>query len=149
MLRLPSLSLSGDANVDSLSNVITLGRNAQKTSTVQLEQIIRNETTIDVELRDQTFIVEVPNIFCQLLRQTPDNIDGQQRATYILTRNPTENSYGGSAVQFTLSVKSLTDALFQVYGTTANKSQIKTYIKVSGVQSGAVKDIAITIDKTL
>lgn len=149
LLRLPSLSLSGDANVDSLSNVITLGRNAQKTSTVQLEQIIRNETTIDVELRDQTFIVEVPNIFCQLLRQTPDNIDGQQRATYILTRNPTENSYGGSAVQFTLSVKSLTDALFQVYGTTANKSQIKTYIKVSGVQSGAVKDIAITIDKTL
>ena len=149
LLRLPNLSLSGDSNVDSLSNNITLGRNAQKTASVQLEQSIRNETTIDVELRDQTFIVEVPNIFCQLLRQSPDNIDGQQRATYILTRNPTENSFGGSSVQFTISVKSLTDALFQVYGTTANKSQIKTYIKITGVQSGAVKDVAITIDKTL
>lgn len=149
LLRLPSLSLSGDANVDSLNNIVTLGRNAQKTATVTVEQTIQNETTIDVELRDQTFIVEVPNLFIQVLRQVPENIDGQQRATYILTRSPAENGYGGSSVQFTISVKSLTDALFTVYGTTANKAKIKTYVKVTGVQSGAVKDIAITIDKNL
>jgi len=149
LLRLPSLSLSGDSNVDALSNVVTLGRNAQKTATVQLSQIIKNETTIDVELRDQTFVVEVPNVFVQLLRQSPSNIDGQQRATYILTRSPTENSFGGSTVQFTLSVKSLTDALFTVYGTTANKNQIKTYVRVTGLQSGASTDIIIVIDKTL
>jgi hypothetical protein len=149
LLRLPSLSLSGNANVDSVNSVVTLGRNQQKTATVTVEQSIKNETTIDVELRDQTFIVEVPNQFVQILRQTPQNIDGQQRATYIITRSPAENSYGGSSVQFTLSVKSLTDALFTVYGMTSNKSKIKTYIKVSGVQSGAVKDIAIVIDKTL
>ncbi len=149
LLRMPSMSLSGDANVSSLTNVITLGRNQQKTATATIEQTIQNETTIDVELRDQTFIIEVPNIFMQILRQTPENIDGQQRATYILTRSPAENSFGGSSVQFTLSVKSLTDALFTVYGTTANKSQIKAYVKVTGCQSGAVKDIAIVIDKNL
>lgn len=149
LLRLPSLSLSGDANVDSLNNVVVLGRNAQKTATMGVEQTIQNETSIDVELRDQTFIVEVPNQFLQILRQTPENIDGQQRATYILTRSPAENSFGGSAVQFTLSVKSLTDAIFTVYGTTANKARIKTFIKVTGVQSGAVKDIGIVIDKNL
>jgi len=149
LLRLPALSLSGDANVDSLNNTVTLGRNQQKTSTVTIEQTIQNETSIDVELRDQTFIVEVPNLFMQILRQTPENIDGQQRATYILTRSPTENSFGGSSVQFTLSVKSITDALFTVYGTTANKARIKSYVKITGIQSGAVKEIAVIVDKNL
>ncbi len=149
LLRLPTLSLSGDATVDSSNNVIVLGRNQQKSSTVSIEQTIINETTIDVELRDQTFIVEVPNLFVQVLAQTPENIDGQQRATYILTRSATENAFGGSSMQFTLSVKSLTDTQFTVYGMTANKSKIKAYIKITGVQSGAVKDIAVTIDKNL
>lgn len=149
LLRLPTMTLTGDANVDGLNNVITLGRNQQKTATATVEQTIKNETTIDVELRDQTFIIEVPNRFMQVLRQTPENIDGQQRATYILTRSPAENSFGGSSVQFTLSVKSLTDALFTVYGTTANKAKIKVFIKVTGVQSGAVRDIAVIIDKNL
>jgi hypothetical protein len=147
LLRLPSLSLSGDSKVDGVNSIITLGRNQKQQATVMLEQVIKNETSIDVELRDQTFVVEVPNLFCQILQNTPENIDGQQRATYILTRSPTSNSFGGSSVQFTLSVKSLTDALFQVYGSTANKTLIKTYIKVTGVQSGAVKDITVIIDK--
>lgn len=149
LLRLPSLSLSGDANVDGSANSVTLGKNQQKTSTLTIEQSIVNETSIDVELRDQTFIVEVPNQLIQVLRQTPENIDGQQRATYILTRSPTENAYGGSSVQFTLSVKSLTDTLFTVLGTTANKARIKAFMKVTGIQSGAVKDVAIIIDKNL
>lgn len=149
LLRLPSLSLSGDSNVNGTSDIITLGRNAQKTSSVLLEQVIQNETSIDVELRDQTFIIDVPNMFLQILRNTPENIDGQQRATYIITRSPNENTYGGSIVQFTLSVKSLTDTMFTVYGTVANKQQIKTYVKVAGVQSGAVKDITVIIDKSL
>lgn len=149
LLRLPSLSLTGDSNVDGTNNQVTLGRNQQKTSTVTIEQTIQNETTIDVELRDQTFLVEVPNQFVQVLRQTPENIDGAQRATYILTRSPAENSYGGSSVQFTLSVKALTDAMFTVYGMTSNKSLIKAYVKVTGVSSGAVKDIAVIINKNL
>lgn len=149
LLRLPQLTLSGDSNVDALNNNITLGRNQQKTATVTVEQTIKNESTIDVELRDQTFIVEVPNQLVQVLRQTPENIDGQQRATYVITRSPTENSFGGSSVQFSLSVKSLTDTLFTVFGTTTNKTKIKTYIKITGIQSGAVKDVAITIDKNL
>lgn len=149
LLRLPSLSLSGDANVDSLNSLVTLGRNQQKTSTLTIEQTVQNETTIDVELRDQTFVVEVPNRFVEVLNQTPENIDGNQRATYVLTRSPTENSFGGSSVQFTLSVKSLTDDVFTVFGTTANKAKIKAFVKVFGVQSGAVKDVALVVDKDL
>lgn len=149
LLRLPSLSLSGDSNVNSTSNTVTIGRNQQKTTSLSVEQTIRNETTIDVELRDQTFIVQVPNQFVQILQQVPTNVDAQQRATYVLTRSPAENSFGGSSVQFTLSVKSLTDALFTVFGTTADKTKIKSVIRITGKQSGSVKEISIIVDKSL
>jgi hypothetical protein len=149
LLRLPAMSLTGDANVDGLNNVITLGRQTQQTSNVTVQQTIQNETTIDVELRDQTFIVDVPNLFVQILKNTPENIDGNQRATYILNRSPAENAFGGSSVQFTLSVKSLSTALFTVYGTTADKTIINAFMKVTGVQSGAVQDIGIVINSNL
>lgn len=149
LLRLPIMALSGDANVSALTGLVTLGRNTQKTSNVTVQQTIQNETTIDVELRDQTFIIDVPNLFVQVLNNTPENVDGNQRATYILTRSPAENAFGGSSVQFTLSVKSLSDALFASYGTTADKTKIKAFMKVTGVQSGAVQDIGIVIDKNL
>lgn len=147
LLRMPRLSLSGDSNVNGTDLAVTLGRNAQKTSTLTVEQTIQNETSIDVELRDQVFIVELSNLFLQVLRTTPENIDGQQRATYLLQRSPAENSFGGSTLQFTLSVKSLTDALFTVYGSTANKQVINTYVRVTGVQSGAVCEFRVSIDK--
>lgn len=149
LVRLPTLALSGDSNVDSLNSSVVLGKTTQKTATITIEQTIKNESQIDVELRDQTFIIELPNLFVELLRDTPEGIDGQQRATYIVTRSPTENSFGGSTMQVTLSVKSLTDTMFSVYGTTANKNKINTFMKVTGVQSGAVKDISLIIDKTL
>lgn len=149
LLRLPFMALSGDANVSALTGLVTLGRNKQKTANVTVQQTIQNETTIDVELRDQTFIVDVPNLFVQVLNNTPENVDGNQRATYILTRSPAENAFGGSNVQFTLSVKSLNDDLFSSYGTTADKTKIKVYMKVTGVQSGAVQDIGVIIDKNL
>jgi len=148
LIRLPKLVLSGDSNVNVSDNSILLGRNSQKIATVQFEQTISNESYIDVEFRDQVFNVQVPDLLVQILRQTPSYID-TQRASYLLTRSPTENSYGGSTVQFTLSVKSLTDALFQVYGTTANKNRIKSYIKITGLQSGATSYVALILDKSL
>ncbi len=143
------MSLSGDSNVDSVNGIVSLGRNIQKTSSITLEQTISNENSIDVELRDQTFIVEVNNLFLQILRASPDNIDGNQRATYILTRSPNENSLHGSTLQFVISVKSLTDAQFSVYGTTSNKNIITTYVKVTGAQSGAVKEFKVLVNKNL
>lgn len=149
LLRLPSLSLSGDSNVDSTNALVTLGKSVQKTSSITIEQTIQNESSIDVELRDQTFIVEMSNMFLQALRGSPDNIDGNQKATYVLPRSPNENNLHGSQLQFVLSVKSLTDAQFSVFGSTSNKSIITTYVKVTGAQSGAVKEFKVNINKNL
>jgi hypothetical protein len=147
LVRLPSLSLSGDSNVSSSTSIVSLGSVRKLTASITCEQTIINEPTIDPELRDQVFIVELSNIFLQILRQTPDSIDAQQRATYILSRSPTENSYQGSILQFALSVKSITDAQFTIYGTTADKNVIATYVRVTGAQSGAVSEFRVNIRK--
>jgi hypothetical protein len=118
-----------------------------KTRSLSISQTISNEDTIDVELRDQIFIVELDNRFLQITSQSPDNIDGNQRASFLLQRDATETSLGGSKLTFTLSVKTITDAMFTIFGTTSNKLLVRTYVKVSGLQSGAVKEFEVQITK--
>ncbi len=149
LVRLPRLSLSGDSSVSSSTSIVTLGRTTQKTSVVSVEQTIQGEATIDVELRDQVFQVEMSNLFLQVLQGTPDGVDGQQRATYLIPRSPSENSQGGSSLQFTLAAKSIPDAQFTVYGSTSNKNIISTYVRVTGLQSGAVLEYKVNINKSL
>lgn len=149
LVRLPNLALSGDSGLNASTSTVTLGRNTQKTSTLTVEQTIVGETTIDVELRDQVFIVEMSNLFLQVLRATPDNVDGQQRATYLLPRSANENSQGGSTLQFTVASKAITDSQFSVFGSTSNKNIISTYVRVTGQNSGAVQEFKVSINKTL
>jgi hypothetical protein len=149
LIRLPNLSLSGDSNVNSVSSTVTLGRNTAKSSNISVEQTITNENVIDVELRDQTFIVEMNNLFLTVQGASPTDVDGQQSATYLLARAATETSQHGSILQFTISVRSITDAQFTVFGTASNKSVITTYVRVTGASSGAVKEFRVNISKTL
>lgn len=150
LIRLPSLTLNG-AEVSSAGTLVSLGRINAKSSTLTVSQTIQNENSIDVELRDQTFVVELNNLFLQVENNSPDNIDGTSRATYILTRDPDVTALNGSKLTFTISVKSLTDSQFTVFGSTATgsstKNIIKTYVKVSGLQSGAVKEFSVQINR--
>lgn len=144
LIRLPDLTFSGEG-VDATNNIVTIGNTTVKSRTMTVFQNIQNETSIDVELRDQSFIVELSNLFLQVVGSAADNIDGQQRATYILTRDAGETALGGSKVTFTIATKAITNSQFQVYGATSNKAQINTYMKVSGVQSGAVLEFQVQI----
>lgn len=146
LIRFPILALNG-TGVDSTGSTVSMGRITTKTTTLTISQTILNESTIDVELRDQAFIVEMNNNFLQVLKSRPVSIDGQQRAKYILTRAPVETAVGGSTLTFTLQVKSITDQQYQVFGSTGNKNNITTYVRVTGVQSGAVKEFRVNIDK--
>lgn len=147
LIRLPILALDG-TGVDSATSVVSMGRLLTKTATLTISQTIQNESSIDIELRDQAFIVEVNNNFLQILKSRAASIDGNQRAKYILTRSPVETALGGSTVTFTLQVKSITEQQFQVFGTTNDKNRITTYVRVTGIQSGAVKEFRVNIDKT-
>lgn len=144
LIRMPSLSLTGEGT-DAVNNVVSIGNTTVKRRTITVSQDLQNENSIDVELRDQSFIVELSNQFLQIDGIAPDNIDGQQRATYIITKDAGETALGGSKVTFTMSTKAITDSQFQIYGATFNKQQIVTYAKVSGVNSGAVLQYQIVI----
>jgi len=147
LIRLPTLALTGEG-VDSTNKIVSIGNTTTKSRQINISQTINNEQTIDVELRDQAFVVELSNLFLQILGTAPDNIDSQQRATYILTRDAGENSLGGSRLTLTLSTKAITESQFQIYGAQFNKNLISTFVKISGIQSGAVYEFEVQINKT-
>lgn len=146
LIRLPNLELTGEG-VDSTSRVVSIGNTTTKRRQIVINQTINNEQTIDVELRDQAFIVQLSNQFLQILGSAPDNIDSQQRATYILPRDAAENSLGGSRLTLTVATKAITESQFQIYGAQSNKNLISTFVKVSGIQSGAVYEFEVQINK--
>ncbi len=146
LIRLANLEINGEG-VNSTTKVVSIGNTTVKRRSVTVSQNITNESSIDVELRDQSFLVEVSNQFLQIVGSTPASIDSKQRATYILTRDAGETSVGGSRVTFTLATKAITESEFQIYGASYNKSLISTFVKISGVASGAVLELEIQISK--
>jgi hypothetical protein len=125
-----------------------LGRTTTRQTRIIVAQAIQNENSIDVDLRDQAFEVELSNMFLQIAGTTPDNIDGTQRAKYLLPRDSAQTAVGGSQLTFTLELKAITDAQFTVFGTVQDKTQIKTFVKVTGLNSGGVEEFQVTISKT-
>lgn len=144
LIRLPSFSLVGE-NVS--SDILSLGAQIAKTSTITISQTIQNESSIDVELRDQAFVVTMNNDFLQIQNTSPDNVDGTKNAKYVIVRDPVETSLGGSKITFTLQTKSISAAQFTIFGTTSNKNIISTIVRVYGLQSGASKDFTVNINK--
>lgn len=147
LIRLPKLELTGEG-VDSTASIVSIGNTTTKRRQITVNQTINNESLIDVELRDQAFIVEMSNLFLQVLGSAPDNIDSQQRASYILTRDSGENSLGGSRLTMTIGTKAITESQFQIYGAASNKNLISTFVKVSGIQSGSVYEFEVQITKS-
>lgn len=147
LIRLPTMSLTGEG-LDSTNTIISIGNTTVKKRTISISQTIQDEQSIDVELRDQAFVIELSNMFLQVLGSAPDNIDAQQRATYILTRDAAETALGGSKATFTIATKAISEKEFQIYGAAYNKSLISTFVKVYGIQSGAVMEFEVQITKT-
>ena len=154
LVRLPNLVLSGDSAYNNgYVNLYTANGKNNKgkpaSSSLILAQQIIGESLIDVELRDALFMVDAPNLFLRINdgNISPINVDNQQRANYIIPGSPGLNNSGGNQLVFTIGVKSLSQTLFDVYGTGSAKSVIKTYVRVTGMQSGAVKDISVNINQ--
>lgn len=144
LIRLPTLSLTGEG-VDTTSTIVTMGRNTNTKRSLTVTQTIQNESTIDVELRDQAFRVQIDNQFLEIVGNSPDSIDGYNSATYLIPRSGQRAAAEGSKLTFDLQVKTLTAAQFTVFGSTLDKSVISTFARVTGLQSGAVKEFEIQI----
>ena len=146
LTRLPNVELTGDG-VNATGASVAMGRQRTTKRTITLSQIIEDEQTIDVELRDQLFEVSVNNSFLQLAGRVPDSIDSMNVAKYLVTRDAEETAFGGSKITFTIQLKNITDNQFTVYGNSSDKTTISTQIKVAGLQSGTVKEFTVNISK--
>lgn len=147
LARIPLIVLTS-TGADSTGTIISMTRvGSASNRQVTLEQTITGESLIDPELRDQSYIVKMANQFITLTGLTPDTIDKDGVATYLLLRSAGETSTGGSRVTLPIAVRSLTDTQFTVYGNSQNKSIIMTVVSITGLQSGAVKEFQVQITK--
>jgi len=145
LIRLPSFDLNGPGL--SATDVLDMGVNTNTTRTLTLQQTIQDEDVIDPELRDSSFEVSLDNRFVFISGNTPENIDNYQRARYILTADAVAAALGGGKLTFTLAVKSITNNQFTVYGLTDDKNTIETFVRVTGLNSGAVKEFTVSVTK--
>ena len=145
LIRLPSLSLDGVT-----SDTITLNIVNTRSQSVTVAQSIGGDSLVPIELVDQVFKVEMNNLFLQVSGQRPVSISKNNIATYLITRSSAlDTSTGGSSVAPTVQVKSsLTTTLFNTYGIAGDKSTIRSYVTITGQQSGASKNLLVKINKT-
>lgn len=147
LVRLPQISFTSDG-LDSTGTLVTMTRTGSASSrSVTMTQTITGESLIDPELRDQAYTIRMVNQFLSLTGYTPDLIDKDGVATYIVLRAPGETAAGGSTITLPISVRSLTDTQFTVYGNSTDKTIITTVVNVTGLQSGAVKEFEVQITK--
>lgn len=146
LVRLPMVTLTG-TGLDSTGTLVNLARSGTSAATLTLTQVITGESSIDPELRDQSFTVKMVNQFVYLSGFTPDMIDKDGVATYILNRSPGETTAGGSTISLNIAVRSITDTQFTVYGNSTDKTLISTIVRVTGLQSGATKEFEVQISK--
>ena len=146
LTRLPTTSLTGDG-VIATGSTLSMGRQRTTQRTITLSQTIENEQSIDVELRDQVYQVDINNAFLQIAGSVPDSLNSLNMASYLLTRDADETAFGGTKVTFTLQLKNITDNQFTVYGNSSDKTTISTQIKITGLQSGNVKEFTVNISK--
>jgi len=147
LVRVPMVTLVSDGLSTSGNYVSMSSAGAASSRTVTLTQTITGESLIDPELRDQAYIVKMMNQFLSLTGFTPDTIDKDGMATYILLRSGSETAAGGSSISLTLAVRSLTDTQFTVYGNSLDKTVISSVVSVTGLQSGATKEFEVQITK--
>ena len=144
---MPNLSLK-NKTTDTVSLNIVDTRN----DSITVKQAIGTGTdAIPVELVDQVFSVKVNNLFLQLgSGRSPVSIDSDNVATYLIKRDSeTDSSTGGSLLTITPTVKtSLTTTMFDTYGTQTDKTNIRTVLTCTGLQSAQTLDVVVTIGKT-
>jgi len=147
IIQMPTVSLTG-TGLDDAGTTLSMAMNSS-TSTRQLtfSQEITDVSVIDVELRDQQFLLKLPNLFVEVVGASADYVDKDNVAYYTLTRSSSTTAAGGAIVNVTLSLKSITDTQFSIYGTTADKTVIKAVASLAGLQSASVKDFNISISK--
>jgi hypothetical protein len=103
-----------------------------------------DNTTIEFDLIDNEFMVEMNNIFLTIQRESPDIIYTDNIATYRYPASTVNNQKITTTIPLVL--KGFSQTTFNTYSTNSTGSSvIRTFIKITGVQSGLSKTIEVQI----
>jgi len=142
LTHLPKLVISGDETV-------SLNQNITKSKTVSFTVSPQGDSTsIDFDLIDSEFLIEVNNIFLTIQNEAPDILFSDNIASYRFTAGtPTQN--GSYTTEFTLQVKDFSETTFTTYSSSVGGTEsIKTFVKITGINSGLTKTFQVNITKS-
>ena len=145
LTRLPTLTISANAGLTNSILSITEGGTARK---VTAGQNLVSGGALDPDLTDYTYRLTLPSLFLSVRGRTPDNVDSDNVATYILESDPTiDTATGTSSVTFTISAKSVSSDLFDTYKQKGG-SIVEKVVTISGNNSGAFLNFRVQISSS-
>lgn len=106
----------------------------------------QESSSIDVDLRDEEFFVEVNNIFLKVLGDSPDIVNTDNTVVYRV--GTTTSSTGYPVLSFTAALKGFSQTQFNTYSITSTTTFVKTYVKVTGATSGLTKNVEVRITQS-
>ena len=92
---------------------------------------------------DSSFRVEINSIFFSIAGESPDVVYTDNIAVYEIGADSGQNSIVSKS-EITIELKDMTDTTFNVYSTSGGSS-IKTFLKVTGINSGLTKTFELKI----
>jgi|3_EtaG_2_1085321.scaffolds.fasta_scaffold06029_3 hypothetical protein len=98
------------------------------------------------ELIDSAFTVQCDNRFVMIGTGVADSVSANSIATYTLARQGNLTGQHGGKLQINVRLKSISDTVFSTFQV-ANTAYIRTYITVTGVNSGAMTQLEVKITK--
>lgn len=134
------MTLSGQ---DATTSAVSFVRSSTTSQTVTATISSKTGTGIEPDILDGELRVEVNNLFFTIAGQQPDVVYTDNVVVY---RIPAQFNTQGDAVSssITLSLKSFSDTTFSTYSVSGG-SYIRSFMKVTGVNSGLTQNIELQI----
>jgi len=142
LTHLPVLEMSL-GSTDLTSTSVSFTRTNLTSQTVSATISSKTGVGIEPDILDGEFRVELNNLFFRIVGEQPDIIYTDNTAIY---RIPVSTSTTGNAItaQINLSLKSFSDSTFSTYSVSGG-SYIRSFLKVTGINSGLTKNIELQI----
>tara|TARA_B100001093_G_scaffold514585_1_gene588937 strand:- start:15911 stop:16642 length:732 start_codon:yes stop_codon:yes gene_type:complete len=144
----PSFSIS--ANGTSTANTsVDFTRNSTENNLKRKKIVVEVQPfsgapEVDVQLIDSAFRVEMNHLFLRIERDQPNVIFTDNIAVYDVDANEGSGNITSTSA-FALAVKQITNTTFNIYATSGGNF-IKTFVKVTGINSGLTTTFEVRIN---
>ena len=150
-LKYPLVSISNDflthlpvMTIVTTETPVTFSRTSNvtiKDFTIDIE--MKTGATIEFDLLDAEFLIELNHLFLAIPNETPDIIHADNRAVYRISSGQTSSGQKLKA-GVSLRLKTFSSSTFSTYSVSGN-NYIRTYVKVTGLNSGLTKTFEVQI----